>query len=166
MLKSKSGFPLTLISLFLCACGTPPRPNSTVATAHSTPVVSGTATPKQVTSLMDAAEQHGKVLSLQGPTYRLTRLERGDFSGDGEDDAIVLYSIDSFGVNAVFVEMHAFRREGPRVRHVGQLKNRGLIDWETFRIEPGRVSYEATTLRPGDARCCPSGREHISFTIR
>lgn len=86
----------------------------------------------------------------------------GDFSGDGEPDAVafIYYAMGgtSFGLDASL-----FERRGGKLTHMRMAENVFGLEPRDVSIAPGHVEVTTTTLKAGDPRCCPTGETRFEI---
>lgn len=91
------------------------------------------------------------------------RVFTGDFTGDGQADAVAFIYYEGGG-NAVRLRVALFQGEGGRFRF---LRNADDVFGENPRqpvFRPGEFQVTTTMPRPGDPRCCPTGERR--YTVR
>lgn len=79
----------------------------------------------------------------------------GDFSGDGEQDAIAFVYHPSGG-NAANLDVLMFKGEGRGFRFFRKAEGIYGEDPRDVVIRPGAIDVTMTTQGPNDARCCPT----------
>lgn len=87
----------------------------------------------------------------------------GDFTGDGKPDAFAVVRVamgaNNFGQDAVL-----FQNVGGTLRFLRSVPEFfGQPDRATF--SQGKVVLDMTIMRPGDPRCCPSGKERREVDV-
>ncbi|MDX2236589.1 MAG: hypothetical protein NW203_03405 [Hyphomonadaceae bacterium] len=89
----------------------------------------------------------------------------GDFTGDGAADAMAWIYFSSGG-NSASLDVALFRNVGGRMTY---LRSEDAVYGETprnVRFAPGRITLTTTMPRPGDPRCCPTGSQSWTITVR
>lgn len=91
------------------------------------------------------------------------RVFTGDFTGDGQADAVAFIYYEGGG-SGMMLRVALFQGEGSRFRF---LRNANDVLGENPRqpvFRPGEFQITTTMPRPGDPRCCPTGERR--FTVR
>lgn len=90
----------------------------------------------------------------------------GDLSGQGTNDALALLYHPSGG-NSDELTKWLFWKEGDGYRRETSSVLDQVVGYEprNAQLTPGRVKITLTTLRPNDARCCPSGETNYDITL-
>lgn len=88
----------------------------------------------------------------------------GDFSGDGEQDAIAFVYHPSGG-NAANLDVLMFKGDGRGFRFFRKAEGIYGEDPRDIAIRPGAIDVTMTTLGPNDARCCPTLEKGYTIEI-
>lgn len=132
---------------------TPVAPPASTASA-GVPVESGEGCPS--TAPVEAMAKR-----LEG--YINSEVFCGDYDGDGRADAIAFMNF-STGGNGQNFEIAVFRNVGGTLRFVRKLEGiYGQVQLAEFA--PGKIAVRMMTMRPNDARCCPSGRTRVTIDV-
>jgi hypothetical protein len=104
-------------------------------------------------------KQHG-MLELPWPVAFY-----GDFSGDGQEDAVVFVYSDIRGAAGNFnVKVALFKGEGGKFRFLRYAQGVHGERPRDAKFANGRVDITTTMPKPGDPRCCPTGSKR--YVIR
>jgi hypothetical protein len=93
---------------------------------------------------------------------------RGDLNGEGDEDAVVLYTLEGHrGTNQYVQYLAVFVNRRGRLMYtthdvVGG-KNRRAI--ESVLIKDGKINLQTEEYLPTDPSCCPSKKGQMSFIL-
>lgn len=100
-----------------------------------------------------------------GDLYQGATVYEGDFTGDGQPDALAFVSrLMGAGGNGVITEAQLFKRINGTLIHSGTVQGmqagfpQRIVSWQT-----GKIEIEMLVYQDGDARCCPSGKQIYSI---
>ena len=93
---------------------------------------------------------------------------RGDLNGDGNEDAVALYTLEGMsGTNQYVQYLAVFINRRGRLRYathqVAGGKNEKEID--SVLIKDGKIYLQTKEYLPADASCCPSKKGQMSFVL-
>lgn len=88
----------------------------------------------------------------------------GDFTGDGQEDAVLFIYADIPGAAGNFsLKVALFRGEGGKYRFLRYASGVYGTEPRDAKFSKGKVEVTLATLRPTDARCCPTGSKRYSI---
>lgn len=95
-------------------------------------------------------------------------IARGDLNNDGNEDVVVLYTLENHGGTNQYVQYVAvFVNRRRRILYVTRQlvggKNRRAID--SVSIKDGKLNLQTQEYLPTDASCCPSKKGKVSFML-
>ncbi len=121
---------------------------------------------------LGCVDQDGKVLSCSQKNGPTTGVFYGNADGGpGTPDAMALitYLADPTG-NAQQTVAAAFRQDGTGqyrfIRRLNGASGTGVVPGTPVRFSGGKVMLTIQAMRPGDSRCCPTGRKQVSLDLR
>ncbi len=88
---------------------------------------------------------------------------KNDIGGDSLDEIIVFYSIDTGGNKVVERSFVVFSDKKTNYKYIG---NNGFSNYTNFGIKNKKLVIEKRAYADGDARCCPSLTETLSFYVK
>lgn len=91
-------------------------------------------------------------------------LAYGDLTGDDTEEAAVLLETNTAGT-AVFYELAVLVAEDGQPRNVATTLVGDRIILSDLRIEDGQVVIEITAHGAGDADCCPTHDQRVTYTL-
>ena len=94
--------------------------------------------------------------------YVTANLFEGDASGNGHDDALLVFYY--FEQNALMVGAYVFEGDAEGLARVGQVEIVGT-EPRDFAAEDGAFLLTTTIAQPGDQRCCPTGRRDFRIAL-
>lgn len=100
----------------------------------------------------------------RGAAAYIVKAFRGDFDGDGLDDAIAFIHYAYIG-EPPDREISIFRNTGGRFEHVKVVE--GIVGQNPARVRfrRGAVSFSMTVHLPGDPPCCPRGSKFYRIKL-
>jgi hypothetical protein len=87
----------------------------------------------------------------------------GDFTGDGQADALAFAYFD-VGGSAAHLIVTLFRHEDGRMTFMRTVDDVYGLEPRNARFSKGRIVLTTTVPNPGDPHCCPTGSQ--DWTIR
>ena len=94
--------------------------------------------------------------------YVTVNLFEGDASGNGHDDALLVFYY--FEQNALMVGAYVFEGDAEGLARVGQVEIVGT-EPRDFAAEDGAFLLTTTIAQAGDQRCCPTGRRDFRIAL-
>jgi len=113
-------------------------------------------------------------IAQQAKKQRATEYEearsivKGDLNVDGDEDAVVLYTLEGQGGSNQYLQYLAvfINRKGKLVYITHQMvggKNQRSID--SVSIKDGKINLQTLEYLPTDASCCPSKKGQMRFIL-
>jgi len=93
---------------------------------------------------------------------------RGDLNGDGKEDVVALYTLESFkGTNLYLQYLAIFIKDSGNLRRVNHQivggKNRRVAELKS--VINGEIHLDTQEYLPKDASCCPSKKGNTRFSL-
>jgi hypothetical protein len=146
--------------------GLKPAPQGSVAAPPpaATPATpAAPAAPGAAVSPAAMAQLRAHIQRAVGPRWLSDNIFTGDFTGDGQPDAVVFIYSTGQG-NSFDLQVALFQGAGGGFRFLRNADDVFGTEPRQPAFRPGQFQVTTTMPRPGDARCCPTGERR--WTVR
>lgn len=138
-------------------------------TANSAPQSSATPDKADGEKVIDKYIAGVAKVSDAGEYKEARKVLYSDIDGDGDDDAVVQFTIEGMGgSNNYSFELGVFRNDGGKLKAVTDEVVGGKLfrDVELKKVEKGVIYLDTKEYAPDDGACCPSIAGKTTFVLQ